>query len=57
MGCTGEDVPVQFPIGESALLMRTMSLIGTNVATVQVDKENELIPNLNICHLTFPKGV
>ena len=57
MGCTGEDVPVEFPIGKGAFLMRTISLIGANVSTVQVDKENELIPNLNICHLTFPKGV
>jgi len=57
VGCTSEDVTVKFPVGEGGLLVRTISLIGSNVATIQVDEEDEFIPNLNICHLTLPKIV
>src|SRR4029450_3510346 len=57
VGCTGEDLPIEVPIGECGPLVGTMTLIGADVAAGQVDKEDELIPHLDISHLTFPEVV
>jgi len=46
VGCTGEDMPVELPIGKGGLLVGTIPLIGANVAAGQVDEEDELIPRL-----------
>jgi len=43
VGCTGKNVPIELSVGEVCLLVGTMSLIGTNIATGQVDEEDELI--------------
>jgi hypothetical protein len=43
VGCTGKNVPVELSIGENRLLVGTIPLIGTNIATGQVDEEDELI--------------
>src|SRR5262249_40426803 len=55
VGGTGENVPVELPIGERGLLVRTISLIGTDVAAGQVDEEDEFISHLDISHVTFPE--
>jgi hypothetical protein len=34
-----------------------MTLIGADVAAGQVDEEDELIPHVDISHLTFPEVV
>jgi len=57
VGCTGEDVPIEVPIGEGGPLVGTMPLIGADIAAGQVDEEDELIPNLDIRHRTFPEIV
>jgi hypothetical protein len=57
VGCTGEEVPIEVPIGEGGLLVGTMTLIGTDVAAGQVDEEDERIPDVDIGHLTFPEVV
>src|SRR5262249_1431774 len=53
VGCTGEDAAFQLPIRERGPLVGTVPLISANVAAGQVDQEDELIPYLNIGHLTF----
>jgi len=57
MGCTGEDVPLELPIGECGLLMGTIPLIGANVSASQVDEEDALITYLDISQLTLPEIV
>jgi len=57
VGCTGEELPIEVPICECGPLVGTMTLIGTNFATGQVDEEDELIPHVDISHLTFPEVV
>jgi hypothetical protein len=48
VGCAGKNVPVELSIGEDCLLVGTISLIGTNIATGQVDEEDELVSYLDI---------
>src|SRR5262245_66642567 len=55
VGCTGEELPIEVPIGECGPLVGTMTLIGANVAAGQVDEEDEIIPHLDSSHLTFPQ--
>jgi hypothetical protein len=55
VGCTGKNVPIELSVGEYCLLVGAISLIGTNIGAGQVDQEDELIADLDISHVTFPK--
>jgi len=57
VGCTGEELPIEVPIGKCGPLVGTMTLIGADFAAGQVDEEDELIPHVDISHLTFPEVV